>query len=193
MKGNIIKLSQKDLLKIVNDVVSEQIANDESLVVSGEMGQSRDNFSKLKLFVDDLISKVNQKLQGDKPYIIRLIKKQTHIGISSEHGKNGDNFIMKINFIPSQEEKRYFYFTCAAAIYSSATDFTHLDDEVYRRAVRKSDSWPAEKVYQMGMDLFDLSEFTNLNIDSPDKKYKLLLRYLVGSKPRQASVPDQGQ
>lgn len=190
MRNNIIKLSQNDLFKILNDVISEQIANDSVITVSGEVGQSRDGFAKLKGFVDNMTSIVNQKLQGETPYTIRLIKKQTHTGISSESGKSGDQFYMKINFVPSEESKRYFYFACSVAIYSEAVEFTALDDEVYRRVNRKADSWPAEKIYELGMDLIDLSSFTDLNVAEPNKKYKLLLRYLVGSKPKQANIPN---
>jgi hypothetical protein len=189
MKKNIIKLTQEDLFKILDNVISEQTANDVPIIISGEIGQASDGFAKLKTFVDDLISKVNSQLQGETPYTIRLIKKQTHVGISSENGKSGEKFYMKFNFVPSEEAKRHFYFTCSVAIYSSAAEFTSLDDEVYRRAVRKTDSWPAEKIYQMGMDLIDLSSFVDLDISDPNKKYKLLFRYLVGSKPRQAEVP----
>lgn len=193
MSKNIIKLTESNLRDIVGKVIAEQIANDESVVISGELGQKNNNFDKLKIFVEELISKVNQKLQGDKPYIIRLVKKATHTGISMEHNKSGDNFQMKINFIPAEEKDRYYYFTCSAAIYSEAVSFTALDSEVIRSASRKTDSWPAEKIYSLGMDLFNLESFEGLNIAEPNRKYQLLFKYLAGTKPPQdKNLPNQG-
>lgn len=193
MKNRIIKLRESDIFELVNQVIAEQMANDSTILVAGEFGQVNNQFGALKTFVEEITKQVNEKLQGETPYIVRLIKKSTHTGISSEHGKSGEKFYMKINFVPSEEKNRYYYFTCAAAIYSEAADYTHLDSEVGRKAVRKTDSWPAEKIYSLGMDLFDLSGFENLNPAAPDKKYKLLFKYYVGTKPPQSELPSQPQ
>jgi hypothetical protein len=191
MNNRIIKLTESELFELVNKVIAEQTANDSTITVAGEFGQINNQFGALKTFVEEITNKVNQKLQGETPYIVRLIKKSTHTGISSEHGKSGDQFFMKINFAPTDEKNRYYYFTCAAAIYSEAVDYTHLDSEVGRKAVRKTDSWPAEKIYSLGMDLYDLKDFQNLNPAAPDKKYKLLIKYYAGTKPPQSELPNQ--
>ena len=181
MKNRIIKLTEAELLETVNKVISEQIANDLVIGVSADFGQFKDKFDGLRTFIDELTSKVNNALQGEQPYKVRLIKKKTFVGVSSDHGKSGDEFMMKVNLVPCTEDKRHYYFACAAAIYSQATDFEHLDSEVYRKAVRKTDSWPSKKIYNAGSDLFDLSGFQNLNPADPAKKYTLLISYVVGA------------
>jgi hypothetical protein len=192
MNKNIVKLTESNIKDIVGRVIAEQISNDESIVISGELGQKNNDFAGLKVFVEELISKVNKKLRGDKPYIIRILKKATHSGISMEHNKSGDDFQMKINFIPVEEKDRYYYFTCSAAIYSEAVSFPALDTEAVMRASRKTDSWPAEKIYSLGMDLFNLESFENLNIAEPNRKYQLLFKYLAGTKPPQdKNLPNQ--
>lgn len=183
MSKNIIKLTESELRNIVGKVISEQTANDVRLTVSGEFGQAQNKFSGLSKFVDELITKVNESLQGDTPYLIRRVKKNQNDGISSEFGKSGNKFYITVNLVPTTEEERHYRFTCAAAIFSEAVDYQALATEVKIRASRKSNNFNSETKYFMGSDYFDLTNFENLNPDAPDKKYKLLLFYFVGSTP----------
>lgn len=183
MSKNIINLTESELLDIVSKVVAEQTANDVPITIIGEFGQFQNKFSGLEKFVGDMITKINEQLQGDIPYYIRRIKKGQNDGIISEHGKSGENFFAKINLVPATEEERHFRFTCAAAIYSEAVDFNSLATEVRLRASRKSNNFNSEKKYYLGSDYLDLKSFTNLNPDAPKKEYKLLLFYFAGSTP----------
>jgi hypothetical protein len=182
MTKNIIKLKESQLNKIVQRVILEQTKNDEIITISGALGDTNDKFAGLKVFVKKVINTVNEKLK-EKPYIIRLIRKDSTVGISTENGKSDNDFFMKINFVPVQEEKRYSFFTCAAAIYSEASDFQILSAEVNSVLLEKRANWPSGQKYSLGMDLFDLKDFAGLDANDLTKTYKLLFKYSAGTNP----------
>jgi hypothetical protein len=182
MTKNIIKLKESQLNKIVQRVILEETKNDVTIKISGALGDINDKFDGLRVFVEKVIDTVNKKLR-EKPYIIRLIKKDRTVGISTRNGKSGDDFFMEINFVPVPEEKRYYFFTCAAAIYSVVSDFPILSAEVNSVLLEKRANWSSGQKYSLGMDLFDLKGFTDLNTNDPKKTYNLLFKYSAGTNP----------
>jgi hypothetical protein len=191
MSKKIINIKEKELLDIIQNVISEQTANDKEIIISGGFGQAGNRFSDLGDFIKKITDTINKELQGETPYKIRMVKKGAANGVVAEHGKSGEEKTIKINLIPSKEEERYYFFACSAAIYSEAADFNLLLSEVRASAARKSRLFTSKTVYNLGIDLLDLSDFTNLNPQEPDKKYKLMLAYFAGTSP-QVMTPGQG-
>ena len=187
--SKIIKISENELMEVVQKVIAEQTANDLSLTITGDFGQADKKFNLLEKFVQDFTTTVNQQLQGETPYKIRLLKKGNQVGLTTDHGKVGDSFFVKVSLKPCKEEERYYYFTCSAAIYSEAVDYRFLESEVRMHASRKAENFRSDKIYSLGSDFFDLSAlgFTDLNITNPDKKYKLVMFYFAGTAP---TTPD---
>jgi hypothetical protein len=181
MSNRIFKLTENQILDLVQKVITEQTANDKPITISGSFGQAGNKFSALGQFVNKIIDTVNVELQGETPYIIRRVKKGSATGVISSHTKTGEEKSITINLIPSTEQKRYYFFTCSAAIYSEATDFNYLVSELRVNAAKKSRLFMSETVYYLGLDTLDLSDFDNLNPQQPDKKYKLLLIYFAGT------------
>ena len=191
MSKKIINITENELLDIIQNVISEQTADDKQVTISGEFGQAGNRFSDLGIFIKKITDTINKELQGDAPYKIRMVKKGAANGVIVEHGKSGEEKTIKINLVPCKEEERYYFFTCSAAIYSEAADFNLLLSEVRASAARKSRLFTSKTVYNLGLDFLDLSDFTNLNPQEPDKKYKLLLSYFAGTSP-QVMTPSQG-
>jgi hypothetical protein len=191
MSKKIINITENELLSIIQNVISEQTADDKQVIISGEFGQAGNRFGDLGIFIKKITDTINNELQGDIPYKIRMVKKGAANGVIVQHGKSGDVKDIQINLIPCKEEERYYFFACSAAIYSEAADFNLLLSEVRASAARKSRLFTSKTVYNLGIDFLDLSDFTNLNPQEPDKKYKLLLSYFAGTSP-QVMTPGQG-
>ena len=168
-----------------------QTAKDKQVIILGGLGQAGNRFSNLDAFVKKITDTINKELQGETPYVIRRVKNGAATGIVSAHSKSGEEKSITINLIPSTEQKRYYFFTCSAAIYSETTDFNYLLSELRVNAAKKSRLFTSETVYYLGFDFINLADFNNLNPQQPNKKYKLLLIYFAGTKP-QAMTPSQG-
>lgn len=181
MSNRIFKLTENEILDVVQKVIAEQTANDKQITISGSLGQAGNRFKALGDYVNKIIDTVNKELQGETPYTIRRVTKGAATGVVSAHGKTGDEKSITINLVPSTEQKRFYFFTCSAAIYSEATDFNFLVRELRINAARKSRLFTSETTYYLGLDLIDLADFDNLNPQQPDKKYKLLLIYFAGT------------
>jgi hypothetical protein len=168
-----------------------QTAKDKQVIILGGLGQADNKFSNLDAFVKKITDTINKELQGETPYVIRRVKNGAATGVISTHSKSGEEKSITINLIPSIEQKRYYFFTCSAAIYSETTDFNYLLSELRVNAAKKSRLFASETVYYLGFDFINLADFDNLNPQQPDKKYKLLLIYFAGTKPK-VITPGQG-
>jgi hypothetical protein len=88
--------------------------------------------------------------------------------------------------IPCEPSKRDWFFDGAAAIYTyiNTTSFSLVEGKVRMAAMDKAkNSFIGSQPQELYPNHIGLGKFTGLNTVEPDKKYQLILKFLVGSRP----------
>lgn len=178
--SKILKIKESAVLGMIKKIINEQATSEITITASNELG-SHPGFSGLKELLKELKTNVQSALRGATPYKI----KSTSAG-TVKTARQGNELVLSVTLIPTEESQRHWFFEGAAGIYSyfNTTSIGPLTSSVKLKVMEKARaSFPAVQMLGLFPDHISLKGFTGLNATEPTKEYKVILEYLTATKP----------
>lgn len=178
--SKILKIKESAVLGVIKKIINEQASSEITITASNELG-THPGFSGLKELLKELKTNVQNALRGATPYKI----KSTSAG-TVKTARQGNQLVLSVTLIPTEESQRHWFFEGAAGIYSyfNTTSMGPLTSAVKLKVMEKARaSFPAVQILGLFPDHISLKGFTNLNSVEPTKEYKVIIEYLTANKP----------
>jgi hypothetical protein len=179
--SKILKIKESAVLSVINKIITEQATSEITVTASNELG-THPSFDGLKVLLNELRTNVQTALRGETPYKIKTTSAEGTI----RPGKKGNELVLSVTLVPTEESKRHWFFEGAAAIYSyvNTTSFSSVASKVRMKAMDKARaSFAGAQPQELFPNHITVKNFTNLNTVEPTKEYKIMMAYLTASRP----------
>jgi len=179
--SKLIKIKESEVFRVITKIINEEVVGEIKVTATNDLG-THPEFKGLKTLLAQLKSNVQTALRGKLPYRIKS---------NGDDGtvrpiKQGNALGLEVTLIPCEPSKRDWFFDGAAAIYTyiNTTSFSLVEGKVRMAAMDKAkNSFIGSQPQELYPNHIGLGKFTGLNTVEPDKKYQLILKFLVGSRP----------
>lgn len=179
--SKLIKIKESEVFRVITKIINEEVVGEIKVTATNDLG-THPEFKGLKTLLAQLKSNVQTALRGKLPYRIKS---------NGDDGtvrpiKQGNALGLEVTLIPCELSKRDWFFDGAAAIYTyiNTTSFSLVEGKVRMAAMDKAkNSFIGSQPQELYPNHIGLGKFTGLNTVEPDKKYQLILKFLVGSRP----------
>jgi len=179
--SKLIKIKESEVFRVITKIINEEAVGEIKVTATNDLG-THPEFKGLKTLLAQLKSNVQTALRGKLPYTIKS---------NGDDGtvrpiKQGNALGLEVTLIPCEPSKRDWFFDGAAAIYTyiNTTSFSLVEGKVRMAAMDKAkNSFIGSQPQELYPNHIGLGKFTGLNTVEPDKKYQLILKFLVGKRP----------
>jgi len=179
--SKLIKIKESEVFRVITKIINEEAVGEIKVTATNDLG-THPEFKGLKTLLAQLKSNVQTALRGKLPYRIKS---------NGDDGtvrpiKQGNALGLEVTLVPCEPSKRDWFFDGAAAIYTyiNTTSFSLVEGKVRMAAMDKAkNSFIGSQPQELYPNHIGLGKFTGLNTVEPDKKYQLILKFLVGSRP----------
>ena len=177
----VIKIKESEVLDVITKIISEETVGEIKVSATSDLGTHPD-FTGVKTLLVELRKNVESALRGRTPYMIKTSSTDGTV----KPTKQGNALRLEVTLVPCEDSKRHWFFDGSAAIYSyiNTTSISLVDQKVRNAVMDKAlNDFVGTKPQELYPNHIGLSKFTGLNTLSPEKSYKLILKFLVGTRP----------
>ena len=177
----VIKIKESEVLDVITKIISEETVGEIKVSATSDLGTHPD-FTGVKTLLVELRKNVESALRGRTPYMIKTSSTDGTV----KPTKQGNALRLEVTLVPCEDSKRHWFFDGSAAIYSyiNTTSISLVDQKVRNAVMDKAlNDFVGIKPQELYPNHIGLSKFTGLNTLSPEKSYKLILKFLVGTRP----------